>query len=49
MTVLCGTTFLHIIVNGASKTETELHDDKKEGYIGKNAMQHDVGINKAFC
>ena len=47
MTVLCGTTFLHI--NGASKTETELHNDKKEGYIGKNAMQHDVGINQAFC
>ena len=32
---------LHI--NGASKTETELHVDKKVGYIGKNAMQHDVG------
>ena len=47
MTVLRGTTFLHI--NGASKTETELHNDKKEGYIGKNAMQHDVAINQAFC
>ena len=32
---------LHI--NGASKTETELHVDKKVGYIAKNAMQHDVG------
>ena len=47
MTVLPGTTFLHII--GASKTETKLHDDKKESYIGKNATQHDVGINQAFC
>lgn len=27
----------------ASKTETELHVDKKVGYIAKNAMQHDVG------
>ena len=27
----------------ASKTETELHVDKKVGYIGKNVMQHDVG------
>ena len=32
---------LHIY--GASKTETELHVDKKVGYIGKNVMQHDVG------
>ena len=48
MTVLHWTNFLHI--NVASKTETELHDDKKEGYIRKNAMQHDVGIiNQAFC
>ena len=34
---------LHIILYGASKTETELHVDKKVGYIGKNVMQHDVG------
>ena len=27
----------------ASKTETELHVDKKVGYIGKNVMQHDIG------
>ena len=32
---------LHIY--GASKTETELHVDKKVGYIEKNATQHDVG------
>lgn len=30
-------------IYGASKTETELHVDKKVGYIGKNVMQHDVG------
>lgn len=54
MTVLCRATFLLIKVGkvkkkaslhiyGASKTETELHVDKKVGYIGKNVMQHDVG------
>ena len=55
MTVLCRATFLLIKVEkvkkkkaslhiyGASKTETELHVDKKVGYIGKNVMQHDVG------
>ena len=32
---------LHIY--GASKTETELHVDRKVGYIGKNVMQHNVG------
>ena len=47
MTVLCRATFLLIKVGkvkkkkaslhiyGASKTETELHVDKKVGYIGK--------------
>ena len=53
MTVLCRATFLLIKVgkvkkkkskaSKASKTETELHVDKKVGYIGKNVMQHDVG------
>ena len=54
MTVLCRATFLLKKVgkvkkkkkskaSKASNTETELHVDKKVGYIGKNVMQHDVG------